>query len=117
MKDQAYAVETRISSCNGDIGCWSNGHKRTGSGCRYSRSSNDEGRCNATAVDSPSRCGLQPSRHIERLDASLAHEWRLERVSPGCGACRSRVCARDEGLHVGVQWPITWSHDRSRRGG
>src|ERR1700730_2584560 len=83
------AVETRISSCNSDIGCCGDGHKRARSSCRYSRSSNDEGRCNATAVHSADRYGLQPRRHIERLDASLAHEWRLERVPPGCGACRS----------------------------
>jgi Outer membrane efflux protein len=114
---ETYAFETRISSCNGDIGCDGHGRKRTGSGRRYSRSSGDEGRCNATAVHSPGGCGLQPRGHLERLDASLADEPRPERVPLGCRACRSRVCARNESASLGLQRPVTWPHDRGRRGG
>ena len=59
---------------------------------------------------------LQPGRHAERLDTSLAHERRCQGISLDCRACGARNRTRYESEPLGIQRSVARTHDRGRRG-
>ena len=73
-------------------------------------------RHDAAAALSEDRAGLSARRHAQRLDASLAHERRLEGVPPGRRTGRARARARHEGASVGLQRPVSRPDHRGGRG-
>ena len=57
----------------------------------------------AAAARSVKRAGLSAGRDAQRLDAALAHEWRLEGIPSRRRAGGARDRARHEGASVGLQ--------------